>query len=275
MPIPQDAAMNQNIFPQALPTVFISHGAPTLALAQSATARFLENLSRTLPRPHGVLVISAHKSAPGPELTSGEAPRTLHDFSGFSDSLYALRYPAPGNPALAKRAINLLGSAGFSAQGDPEAPFDHGVWVPMRRMYPTADIPVVALSVSPMRDAGWHYSLGRSLAPLRKEGILIIGSGGLVHNLDALEWRDPHATPAPWAQSFATWMIKHITSGDAAGACDWLWQAPSARQAHPTPEHLLPLFVAWGAAHGPGLTVHEAWEYATLGLHAIQFNGVA
>lgn len=267
--------MATNLSRRALPSLFVSHGAPTLALEDSETARFLDNLGNVLPRPSGVLVVSAHKPSPEPELTAGEAPRTWHDFGGFPEALYALHYPAPGNPALAAHAVNLLRDAGFAARSDAVAPFDHGVWVPMLRMYPAADIPVVALSVSPARDAAWHFALGRALAPLRADGTLVIGSGGLVHNLGALAWREPQAAPVHWAEAFAAWMTARVISGEASTACAWRQHAPAALLAHPTPEHLLPLFVAWGAAEGHGSLLHEAWEYATLALHAFRFDGLA
>lgn len=257
----------------ALPSLFVSHGAPTLALADSPTGRFLDALGPALPRPRAVVVASAHMNAPRPVLNASLAPVTLHDFGGFPRELYALRYPAPGAPALAARAAALLRDAGFDAATDATAPIDHGVWVPLRRMYPAADIPVVALSVSPARDAAWHYALGATLAPLRAEGVLVIGSGGFVHNLGALDWQAGDQPTAPWASGFADWMERHVVAGDAAAAQAWRTQAPQSLSAHPTPEHLLPLFVAWGAAGGRGQRLHAAWELGTMALHAFRFDG--
>ena len=259
----------------ALPSLFVSHGAPTLALADSPTGRFLDALGPVLPRPAAILVASAHMDAPRPLLNGNAAPATLHDFGGFPRELYALRYPAPGAPALATRAAALLHDAGFDAATDATAPIDHGVWVPLLRMYPAADIPVVALSVSPARDATWHYALGTALAPLRAEGVLVIGSGGFVHNLGALQWQAGDQPTAAWASGFADWMERHVVTGDAAAAQAWRSQAPQPLSAHPTPEHLLPLFVAWGAAGGRGRRLHAAWELGTLALHAFRFDGAA
>jgi 4,5-DOPA dioxygenase extradiol len=261
--------------PAALPSLFISHGAPTLALADSPTGRFLDALGPALPRPRAILVASAHMNASQPLLTASAAPATLHDFGGFPRELYALRYPAPGAPALAARAATLLQNAGFDAATDAGVPIDHGVWVPLLRMYPAADIPVSALSVSPARDAAWHYALGAALASLREEGVLVIGSGGFVHNLGALDWQAGAVPTVPWASGFADWMERHVVAGEIAAATSWRTQAPQPLSAHPTPEHLLPLFVAWGAAGGRGRRLHAAWELGTLALHAFRFDGAA
>ena len=259
----------------ALPSLFLSHGAPTLALADSPTGRFLDALGPALPRPRAILVASAHMPAPQPLLNGNAAPATLHDFGGFPRELYTLRYPVPGAPALAARAAALLRDARFDAATDAAAPIDHGVWVPLRRMYPAADIPVVALSVSPAHDASWHYALGAALGPLREEGVLVIGSGGFVHNLGALDWQAGEQPIARWASAFADWMERHVVVGDATAATAWRTQAPQPLSAHPTPEHLLPLFVAWGAAGGHGRRLHAAWELGTLALHAFRFDGAA
>jgi 4,5-DOPA dioxygenase extradiol len=256
-----------------LPSLFVSHGAPTLALEVSPTGHFLDGLGPALPRPRAILIASAHLLAAQPVLTAASAPATLHDFGGFPRELYALRYPAPGAPELAQHAADLLRAAGFAAGTDVALPLDHGAWVPLLRMFPQADIPVVALNVSPQRDAAWHYGLGAALAPLRADNVLVIGSGGFVHNLGALDWQHAAHAPVAWAQAFAAWLAAHVTDGDSAMAKDWQTQAPQAQRAHPTPEHLLPLFIAWGAAGGAGVLLHEAWEYATLALHAFRFDG--
>ncbi len=258
-----------------LPSLFISHGAPTLALEDSLTGRFLDELGPVLPRPRAILIASAHMHAAQPVLTTSPAPATLHDFAGFPRELYAVRYPAPGAPMLATHAAGLLRDAGFDATTNAALPLDHGAWVPLLRMYPQADIPVVALSVSPQRDAAWHYALGAALAPLRDDDVLLIGSGGFVHNLGALDWQHAAHPPISWARDFAAWLAARVTDGDGASAMDWRAQAPQALRAHPTPEHLLPLFIAWGAAGGAGTLLHEAWEYGTLALHAFRFDGGA
>ncbi len=264
--------MSDPIRSVTMPSLFLSHGAPTLALEDSATGRWLDGLGAALPRPRAVLVASAHALAGVPHLGAGARPATLHDFAGFPTALDALRYPAPGAPDLVPQAAELLGAAGFEATRDAAMPFDHGIWVPLMRMYPAADLPVLALSISPRRDASWHYALGQALAPLRDAGVLIVGSGGFVHNLGALQWHEHDAPPAPWAQAFARWLTARVREGDTGAAQDWSARAPHASRAHPTPEHLLPLFVAWGAAGGSGTPLHEAWEYGSLAMHAFRFG---
>lgn len=271
---PHDACMDAQSSMQ-LPSLFISHGAPTLALEDSPTGRFLDGLGPALSRPRAILIASAHLTAAHPVLTAAPAPATLHDFGGFPRELYALRYPAPGATEWALRAANLLRDTGFAATTDATLPLDHGAWVPLLRMFPQADIPVVELSISPQHDAAWHYALGSALAPLRADNVLMIGSGGFVHNLGTLDWSTAAHGPAPWALEFATWLAARVRAGDTVAATRWLTHAPQAQRAHPTPEHLLPLFVAWGAAAGAGMLLHEDWEFATLALHAFRFDGRA
>jgi len=194
---------------------------------------------------------------------------------GFPRALYSLRYEAPGAPELALRAASLLRAAGFPATTDATLPLDHGAWVPLLRMFPKADIPVVELSVNPQHDAAWHYALGAALAPLRADHVLVIGSGGFVHSLGALNWSSAEHAAAPWALEFASWLAARVQAGDAAAATRWLEQAPHARRAHPTAEHLLPLFIAWGAAAGGGVLLHRDWQFTTLALHAFRFDGRA
>ncbi|GAP65406.1 extradiol aromatic ring-opening dioxygenase, DODA type [Mizugakiibacter sediminis] len=255
----------------ALPTLFVSHGAPTLALEDSPTGRFLDGLGGRLPRPAAIVVASAHFAAAQAVVGAHPQPPTVHDFHGFPAPLYALRYAAPGAPALAARVVGLLHAADFDARADAQAGLDHGVWVPLWRMYPQADIPVLPLAVNPGADADWHFRLGAALAPLRYEGVLLVGSGGFVHNLGALAWQGGPAPP--WASAFAAWLESRLSAGDDAAARDWLRVAPQPRLAHPTPEHLWPLFVAWGAAGGAARPLHRAWEYGSLALHAYAFDG--
>lgn len=231
---------------QELPALFVTHGAPTLVLEDHPAARFLEGLADLLPRrPRAVLVVSAHLEADRPVLTAGERPPTIHDFSGFPPALYRIRYPAPGDPALAIRAARLLAEAGIAADLDPEAGFDHGVWVPLALAFANADVPVVALSVVPSRDAAFHLRLGEALRPLRADGVLILGSGSVTHNLGAVRWNE--AEPAPEALAFADWLARALEGGDREALARWRERAPFASWNHPTPEHLLPLFVAVGA----------------------------
>lgn len=259
---------------ERLPTLFLSHGAPTLAVEDSAAGRFLDRLGATMPRPRAIVVASAHFISDKPTVGGASQPRTVHDFGGFPEALYGIRYPAPGAPGLADDIASRLAHAGLSGKSHPAHGLDHGVWVPLLRMYPEADIPVVPLSVSPLSDAAWHLALGRALAGLRNEGVLVIGSGGFVHNLGDLDWSHPAAPLAPWASEFAEWMHENLAAGNEPSLLAWQSQAPHARKAHPTTEHLMPLFVALGAAgeSSRAEVLHRSHQLGTLALDAFAFR---
>ena len=168
---------------QRIPTVFVSHGAPTLALEPAEAGAMLARLGRELPRPQSILVVSAHWEAERPTVSTAALPRTIHDFYGFPRELYSLSYGAPGAPRLAQRVTELLAAAGIGCDEAPDRGLDHGAWVPLRYLYPEADVPVTQLAVSPGLGAAHHLELGRALAPLADEGVLVLGSGALTHNL--------------------------------------------------------------------------------------------
>jgi len=244
-----------------------------LAIDDSPTGRFLDRLGDSLPRPRAILVASAHYLTARPQLGAAPAPSTHHDFGGFPAPLYAIQYPAPGDPALAATAARLLSGAGIDVAIDPQQRIDHGVWVPLRRMYPQADIPVVPLSIQPNSDAASHHRIGQALAPLRDDGVLIIGSGGYSHNLGALHWNDADAPMPEWASQFTDWVSARIDSRDTDALLDWTRQAPHARQNHPTPEHFLPLFVALGAGGDDQATrLNHVHEMGSLALDAWRFG---
>jgi len=258
-----------------LPTLFLSHGAPTMALTDSETTRAWRALGSQYPRPRGVLVVSAHHHACNPTLTAHPDPATIHDFGGFPPALYELQYPAPGSPEVAEDAQRLLQDAGFASAGlDATRGIDHGVWVPLRHMYPQADVPVVSLSVNPARDARWHYELGRALAPMRERGVLILGSGGLTHNLGALDWHVGGGNPVSWAANFVDWFVGRLQTHAVDELLEWQQTAPEARRNHPTSEHLLPLFVAWGAARTGCATsvIAPGFVHGSLAMHALQWD---
>jgi 4,5-DOPA dioxygenase extradiol len=256
-----------------LPTLFVSHGSPMLAIEDSPTARFLAALGASLPRPDAIVVASAHYEARRPQLGAATRPVTLHDFGNFPPDLHAVQYPAPGAPEVARRAAALLADAGLPADLAPDRPLDHGIWVALRRKFPSADIPVVPMAVLPAESAATHRRLGEALAPLRDEGVLVIGSGGASHNLRALDWRGGSAPLADWAREFTHWIDARLQAGDAAALLDWEAAAPHARQNHPTPEHFLPLFVAWGAGAGdPVQRLNPIHEMGALALDAWRFG---
>lgn len=257
-----------------LPALFLSHGSPMLAIQDSPAGRFLDGLGDALPRPRAIVVASAHFATRAPAVGADPQPRTVHDFGRFADELFRIQYPAPGDPGLAARMVDLLDAAGLPAQALPSHGFDHGVWVPLRRMYPQADIPVVPLAVMPDGDAAGHFALGRALATLRDEGVLVIGSGGFVHNLGEVDWQGRDGTLVPWAEAFAGWMREALTAGDTAALLDWQHRAPHARRAHPTVEHLMPLFVALGAVGDDAIVrpLHRSHELGSLALDAFAFG---
>ena len=215
---------------------------------------------------------SAHWEAPGPfRLSSAENPGVMHDFGGFPEILYTLDYPAPGSPDLAAEAAALLQVAGLPAELDSKRPLDHGAWVPLRYLVPGADIPVVQLSLPQSRTPEQLLAAGRALAPLRERGVLILGSGGIVHNLRRLDWSGDSG-PQPWAEAFQRWIHKRLAAGDEAALRNWR-QAPGAPESVPTSEHFDPLFVALGAAGGAPETLHDGWQLGSLSLTSYLFAG--
>jgi 4,5-DOPA dioxygenase extradiol len=257
-----------------LPTLFLSHGSPMLAVQDSPAGRFLDGLGPALPRPRGIVVASAHFTSRECAVGGASHPATVHDFGAFPEALFRLRYPAPGDPALAREIAQRLAGVGMGAHVIPDHGLDHGVWVPLLRMYPQADLPVVPLSVDARGDAAVHHAVGRALASLRHEGVLVIGSGGFVHNLGDLDWRNPEAAPPAWAVEFTDWMHARLAAGDLPALLDWEHQAPHARRAHPTVEHLMPLFVALGAAGEDAAVrnLHRSNEFGSLALDAFAFD---
>lgn len=231
-----------------MPVLFLSHGAPTLPLDAGETGAAWRDLGDRLPRPSAILVISAHWESQIATISRAVRPDTIHDFSGFPEELYRLRYPAPGAPQMAEAAAELLQRSCIAVQLDDTHGLDHGAWVPLSIMYPQADIPVAQLSLQPQRDPAWHLAVGRALRPLREQGVLIVGSGAITHNLRAV-MRHPQGEPVPdWVTEFRDWIASRIGAGDVDALCAYRALAPHAVQNHPSDEHLLPLFVAMGAA---------------------------
>lgn len=258
------------------PTLFISHGSPMLAIENSAARDFLGRFGRDLGRPKAILIASAHFEASRPLLTADAAPEMIYDFGGFPRALFEMRYPAPGSPELARRAASRLEAAGFAASAIEGRGFDHGTWTPLKLLYPQADIPVVQLSVEPQAGAAHHVALGRALASLREEGVLIIGSGSATHNLSELFRTRPDLdAPAPaWVKDFGEWVHDRVTAGAVEDIENYRTLAPFARENHPSEEHFLPLPFAMGAAGETpkGRRVHTSHQYGVLMMDTYAFG---
>jgi 4,5-DOPA dioxygenase extradiol len=262
--------------PGSFPTLFVSHGAPTLPLEQGVPAReFLAGLGRQYPAPAAVLCISAHWNTPRPAVNSVMKPATTHDFFGFPRELYGITYPAPGDTDLARRAAGLVAEAGIPCDTDTGRGLDHGAWVPLMLMYPDAGIPVVQLSIQGHLDPARHLALGDAIAPLRQEGVLIIGSGGAVHPLGDPAVALGEGLPTDeWAIAFNAWLNQAVTNGDRGSLIRYRELAPSAVHAQPYPDHFMPLLAALGAA-GPGARgkiLHQSWYWGNLGMGAYEFR---
>lgn len=232
----------------ALPSLYISHGSPMTALHPGKIGDRLAELAATLPRPKAIVIATAHWLAHKPTVGGASQPETIHDFYGFPRELYEIRYAAPGAPAVAAQAMQLLERAGLAPVLDPAHGLDHGAWVPLRLLYPQADIPVVPLSIQPNLGPAHQYAVGQALAPLREQGVLIIGSGSITHNLHDLRAGYSDEREAPYVRPFIGWIEQKLAAGDVHALLDYRRQAPFAERAHPTDEHLLPLYVALGAA---------------------------
>lgn len=257
-----------------LPALFVSHGAPTLALEPGPTRGFLAQLGSGFERPKAILSISAHWETAAPAISSAQRPETIHDFYGFPEALYAMRYPAPGAPDLAVHAARLLADAGFAASSNEERGLDHGAWVPLMLMYPEADIPVTQLSVQSRLGPQHHWRIGEALRPLRDEGVLIIASGSVTHNLREFGRHRYDSPPPDWVSAFNDWLHDRLLSMDQAALLQYRTLAPEAVRNHPSDEHLLPLFAAAGAGT-PGKhpqRLHAAYTYGVIGMDAYRFD---
>ena len=255
------------------PVLFISHGAPTFALEPGRLGPLLAAVGRTLPRPKAVLVVSPHWMTRGVRVATTARPATVHDFGGFPRALFEIQYPAPGAPALAQRAIEVLRAAGFPAEADAHQGLDHGAWVPVRFVYPDADVPVFQVSLPAGLAPGQAYAFGRALQPLRDEGVLVVGSGSMTHNLYEFRMHGD-GKAAEYAVEFAAWVRQAVEARDDARLQQALAIAPHARRAHPTPEHFLPLLVAAGAA-GAGdavRTLEGGITYGVLSMDSFLFG---
>jgi 4,5-DOPA dioxygenase extradiol len=240
----------------SMPTLFVSHGSPMHAVAAGRAGEAWTALGRRLPRPQSVLVASAHWETELPMLGTAQQPETIHDFGGFPPELYRIRYAAPGAADTAQRAVDLLQKAGIPATANGCRGLDHGAWVPLLKLFPAADLPVTQISIQPGLDATHHLRVGEALAPLVADGVLVLASGHMTHNLR--EWiadarrrgamTVDEREPEQYVREFTSWVDDALRRDDRTALSRWAEAAPHARRAHPTPEHFLPLMVAVGAA---------------------------
>lgn len=253
-----------------LPSLFISHGSPMLALEPGASGTALARLAGQLPRPQAVLVQSAHWETDELLVSAASQPETWHDFHGFPPDLYQLQYPAAGDPALAGAIVEMLQRSGLTARLDNQRPRDHGVWVPLSLLYPAADIPILQISLPTRRGAAFQLAVGQALAGLRADDVLLIGSGSITHNLGQLDWQAGPQTIASWAQAFRDWMVARLMAADTGALLDYRARAPFAVRSHPSEEHLLPLFFAMGAG-GTVTFEHSGFTLGALGMDIYSF----
>jgi 4,5-DOPA dioxygenase extradiol len=253
------------------PAVFISHGSPMVLLADDDYTDALTRLPKSWPRPDAVVVISAHWQIPLPiRVTSSERPVQIYDFGGFPEALYQVKYPASGAPVLAAEIVRMLSATGLRAVADKERGLDHGVWVPLRFCFPDANVPVVAVSLPMEMPPAELVRMGKALAPLRGRNVLLVGSGGVVHNLRRLAWQDSHAPVDPWANEFDEWVIERVRAHDIEGLLAYRSTAPHADLAVPTTEHFDPLFVVLGstAAGERVVDIHEGFRHGNLSMRS-------
>ncbi|HEU5248794.1 MAG TPA: class III extradiol ring-cleavage dioxygenase [Thermoanaerobaculia bacterium] len=256
------------------PALFVAHASPMLALEREGHAPALRAFGKRFPDPAGVAVVSAHWEAPRPiRVTAARRPPLIYDFGGFPRALYEMTYPAPGSPALAREIVGLLSEAGVPAVEEPNRGWDHGVWIPMRLLYPEANLPLVEVSLPVPRDPGTLARVGQALAPLRDRGVVLVGSGGIVHNLRLARLDRKEGRVDDWATAFDDWVRQRVQRRDLAGLASYRERAPHADLAVPGSEHFDPLFFALGAA-GPEDDVEEVnrgFEYGNLSLASYAF----
>lgn len=256
-----------------MPTVFVSHGAPTFAIEPGLAGAQLRALGRALGQPRAIVVVSPHWMTRGVEITATANPETVHDFGGFPRALYSIQYPAPGSPELAAHTQQVLLSHGVAATLDTRRGLDHGAWVPLRFLYPEADVPVFQVSLPAGLSPEQAYAFGQALQPLRDEGVLVVGSGSLTHNLYEFRMHDDGES-AEYAREFAAWVRQAVEARDDTRLQQAIAIAPHARRAHPTTEHFLPLLVAAGAASGDAhaQTLEGGITYGVLSMDSYLFG---
>jgi 4,5-DOPA dioxygenase extradiol len=261
-----------------LPALFVSHGAPLFATDPGTTGPALRARAQAQPeKPRALVVMSPHWMARTPAVMTNPAPATWHDFGGFPAALYQLQYPAPGSAELGQEVLDLLKQAGIAAQGDAQRPLDHGTWVPLMHLFPGADVPVVQVALPVGAGPNEVLALGQALAPLRAQGVLVLGTGSMTHNLG--EFFGGGREPAPYVLEFSRWVESAIARGDRTALLNYRERAPHAHRAHPTEDHFLPVFFALGAAGWGGETpvasdyISREVMYSMLAMDAFAVGG--
>ncbi len=257
-----------------LPSLFISHGAPDLVLSDLPVTRFLHQLGDELGDIDTIVIATAHWLTHQPVVSISEMPVTMHDYYwGPDPRLYSLEYPAQGNPEVAMRCLELLEANGLNARLDAERDMDHGVWTALFHLIPNGNIPVVMLSIQPYKDPEYHFSIGKALAPLRDEGVLIIGSGAVTHNISGIRKMGKGQLPETYASKFSEWVREKIESRLLVELFEYQDKAPFASRNHPSPDHFLPIFVTLGAASKePWCRIHSSWTYSVLAMDIYRFG---
>lgn len=263
---------------QRSPAIFVSHGAPTELVLKGPWQLTMESLGREI-RPEAVIIMSAHdRSSSGFDV--GYCPKfeTIHDFSGFPEALNKFHYPAKGHQDIAQQCVDLLRGAAMSAKLDTARGLDHGAYVPLHHMWPKHNVPVVPIAIYSKASPFEIFRCGEILAPLRNEGVMIMGSGGMVHNLGQLVWETPTlSAPEDWAARFQSWVLRVLHSKDFEGLCDFRERGPDAKTAHPTWEHFAPLLFTAGAASAWGESLEElylGWTYGSLSMATVGFGKI-
>lgn len=257
-----------------IPSFFIAHGAPLLAIEDNDYTQFLQELGKTLPKPKAIILFSAHWEASTQQVSDVEEYSTIYDFGGFPDALYQIQYPAKGQKELTKEIEDLFAQEGIPFEKETRRGLDHGAWVVLRMLYPDADIPVIAMSVNQNLTPDQQYRIGQSLSSLREKDVLIIGSGGTVHNLRAVRWSDTGVEE--WALGFDEWLGEHLKNWDKDTLFNYYTLAPGAELAVPRygKEHFVPLFYAMGAADQDkkATLLHRSYRYGNLSHSVWQFG---
>jgi 4,5-DOPA dioxygenase extradiol len=256
------------------PALFVAHASPMLALERDGHASMLREYGKRLPDLSAIAIVSAHWETPGPiRVTAAPQPPLIYDFGGFPRPLYEMTYPAPGSPDLANEIVRMLGQAGLPAVAEPRRGWDHGVWIPLRLLVPDGSIPVVEVSLPVPRTPGVVARIGETLAPLRDRAVLLVGSGGIVHNLRAARLDRKEGPVDEWAERFDGWVREHVARRDVGGLASYRGGAPASDLAVPESEHFDPLFFTLGATRPADRLeeVNRGFEYGNLSLSSYAF----